>query len=67
MRPHAMCAACREVFAADVLRDEPVTCPACGHRGAPAGLMRPSGFPRLETFTRNYLRARATQEDEPTP
>ena len=54
--PQAMCARCQHVFA--LPKADEVTCPVCGHRGAPGRLMRVSGFPDMETFTRNWQRAK---------
>lgn len=64
MTPHVLCAECGHVFAADARMDDEVTCPECGHRGAPAGVMRPSGFPSLETFKRNVSKARGERGDD---
>lgn len=61
LHPHAMCAHCQHVFAADVSMADTVRCPACGEEGRPAGIMRPSGFPSLESFKRSWLKAREAE------
>lgn len=63
MTPHVRCAECGHVFAADAGMDDEVTCPECGHHGSPGGVMRPTGFPSLETFTRNISKARGERHD----
>lgn len=57
MTPHVMCRSCQFVFPSDAKLDEEVTCPECGHSAEPAGVMRPTGFPSLETFRRNWQKA----------
>lgn len=58
MTPHVLCAQCGHVFASDARMEDEVTCPECGHRGTPGGVMRPTGFPSLETFERNVSKLR---------
>ena len=55
-----MCAKCQNIFAADVEAEE-VTCPACDHTGAPGRVMQVTGFPDMETFTRNWKKAKASK------
>ncbi len=64
MTPHVRCRACGEVFPSEAGMDDDVTCPACGHRGSPAGVMRPTGFPSLEVFRRNVEKSRGDRHDE---
>lgn len=64
MTPHVLCAECGHVFVADARMDDQVTCPACGHRGTPGGVMRPTGFPSLETFKRNVAKVRGEPAEE---
>lgn len=58
IRPHVRCAHCEHVFPSDADLETVVTCPACGHSARPAGVMRPTGVPSLETFRRNVTAAR---------
>ncbi|HKI57933.1 MAG TPA: hypothetical protein VKA00_01790 [Trueperaceae bacterium] len=62
--PHVRCAECGHVFASDAGMDDEVTCPACGHHGPPGGVMRPTGFPSLETFKRNVAKVRGERDGE---
>jgi predicted nucleic acid-binding Zn-ribbon protein len=62
--PHVMCRHCGHVFSSDTEIEEPVQCPACGRTDTPRGVMRPTGFPTLDVFTRNWQRA---QEAERSP
>lgn len=64
MTPHVLCAECGNVFENDASMEDEVTCPACGHRGPPGGVMRPSGFPALEVFRRNIEKARGERHDD---
>jgi hypothetical protein len=64
MTPHVRCAECDQVFEADAGMDDEVTCPGCGHRGKPGGVMRPTGFPSLETFRRNISKSRGARGDD---
>lgn len=61
MIPHVMCRHCGHVFSSDAEGDEQVKCPACGRTDTPSGLMRPTGFPSLEVFTRNWQRVREVE------
>ena len=64
MTPHVRCAECGQVFASDATMNDDVTCPACGHRGTPGGVMRPTGFPSLDVFRRNVEKLRRERHDE---
>lgn len=64
MTPHVRCAECGHVFAVDATMDDEVSCPQCGHRGNPGGVMRPTGFPSLEVFRRNVARSRGERGDD---
>lgn len=57
MTPHVMCQRCEAIFAADATLVDSVRCPACGYQGAPKRVMRASGPPSLEVFTRNWQKA----------
>ena len=54
MTSQVMCAKCQHVFASDAAE---VTCPECAYQGKPAGVMKVTGVPSLETFKRNYGKA----------
>jgi len=64
MTPHVRCGECGHVFASDATMDDDVLCPACGHCGAPGGVMRPTGFPSLEVFRRNVEKLRGEGHDD---
>lgn len=59
--PHVMCRHCGHVFSSEVEIEEPVQCPACGRTDTPRGVMRPTGFPTLDVFTRNWQRAQEAE------
>lgn len=78
MIPHLLCARCGAVFADPDPADpaDPggsavaptagriVVCPACGHRGAPGGAMRPSAPPDAASFGRSVAAALGVAADE---
>jgi DNA-directed RNA polymerase subunit RPC12/RpoP len=61
--PHVMCQRCEHVFASDATLEDTVQCPECGCRATPKRVMRPSGFPSLEAFKRNWQRATGNDRD----
>jgi hypothetical protein len=65
--PHVMCAECEHVFPSEAGLTDTVKCPKCGYRGPPKGVMRPSGPPDLETFTRNWRLSQTGGEDASGP
>lgn len=60
--PQGMCARCQHIFPADAQLEHKLTCPACGHEGRPARVMRSAGFPSLEAFTRNWQAAQQAED-----
>lgn len=62
-RQQVRCAQCGEVFPAEEVKDEALTCPHCAHTGRPAGVMRTPDFPSLETFTRSVKRSLELEEE----
>jgi DNA-directed RNA polymerase subunit RPC12/RpoP len=62
--PHVLCAKCQHVFPADATLDDVVMCPKCSHEGKPARIMKATGFPSLETFTKNWQRAKEESEEK---
>lgn len=63
LTPHVLCSHCEAVFPSTAAMDEVVTCPVCHHVGAPAGVMRSSDFPDVESFRRSM---QATLEQKPS-
>jgi len=62
--PQVMCAACGHVFPHPIVPAEAsvlseVSCPACETQAKPKGIMKPSGFPSLETFERNWKKSKS--------
>ncbi len=64
LKPQVMCGNCGHVFPSEADKDEKINCPNCDYSGLPAGIMRASGFPSLETFTKNWQRSRELQEED---
>jgi DNA-directed RNA polymerase subunit RPC12/RpoP len=60
--PHIMCASCQHIFASEATLDDVVTCPNCSHEGKPERIMKATGFPSLETFTKNWQRSKKVIE-----
>ena len=55
-QPRVMCARCQATFAEpeNVHAHATVTCPECGHEGAPRGVMHAATFPSLDAFKHNW-------------
>jgi DNA-directed RNA polymerase subunit RPC12/RpoP len=63
--PHVMCANCQHVFPSEATLEDIVVCPNCSHESKPERIMKATGFPSLETFTKNWQRSKKVIEAEP--
>lgn len=66
MVPHVMCQRCEHIFSSDASLQDTVSCPECGYSGTPKRVMKPTGFPSLEVFTRNWQKAKGTAASSDT-
>ncbi|MGL4610344.1 MAG: hypothetical protein ACRCYY_11825 [Trueperaceae bacterium] len=64
LTPHVMCAKCQHVFPSEASLEQNTTCPNCAHEGKPARIMKPTGFPSLDVFTKNWQRSKKIVEHE---
>ncbi len=62
--PQVMCAKCQSVFPSEATLADVVICPNYTHEGKPERVMKATGFPNLETFTKNWHRAKKVIEIE---